>query len=175
MARLLEIETLPLRVTRHAEWLHGDAPLHPRVAELFARHVVPRVDGSYLLKIGFDEQPLEVDGTAFFVRRVELDERDGALASASVCLSDGAVEPLACESLMQGEDNALYCRIERHGLSVPARFLSTPYNALMAHADLDDGGAVLVAGGRRWPIRAFDPAPRAAAAGLAGASDARRG
>ncbi len=165
MARLLEIETLPLRVTRHAEWLHGDAPLHPRVAELFARHVVPRPDGTYLVKIGFEEQPLEVDGAAFFVRRVELDERDGALVAAAVCLSDGAIETLACESLMQADDNGLYCRVERHGRGVPARFLSTPYNALMAHADLDARGPVLVAGGRRWPIRAFDAAPPTASSG----------
>jgi hypothetical protein len=160
MARLLEVETLPIAVTRHGEWLHGGTPLHPRVAELFMRSVVPRTDGSYILKIGFDEQPLQVEVAAFFVRLIELDEHAGEARAAFVHLSDGAREPLRPETLEQGDDNALYCRVERHGLLVPARFLATPYNALADHVEPDGGGFCLRLGGRRWPIAAFERGAR---------------
>jgi len=160
MARLLEVENLPISVTRHDEWLHGGTPLHPRVAELFMRSVVPRADGTYILEIGFDEQPLHVEVAAFFVRRVELDEAAGELRAAFVHLSDGAREPLRPETLEQGDDHALYCRLVRHGLLVPARFLATPYHALAAHVEPVGERFALRLAGRRWPIAAFDPAPR---------------
>lgn len=160
MARLLEVETLPISVTRHDEWLHGGTPLHPRVAELFMRSVVPRADGTYILKIGFDEQPLQVEVAAFFVRRVELDEVAGELRAAFLHVSDGAHEPLRPETLEQGDDHALYCRLERHGLLVPARFLATPYNALATHVEPLGSGFALRLGGRGWPVAAFDAAPR---------------
>lgn len=160
MPRLLEIEELPLRLDRHGQWRHGSEPLHPRVAELFARHVVPRPDGTYVVRLERDEQPVEVELVAYFVRRVELEESGAALRAVTLHLSDGGLEPLRPETLMLGDDDALYCRLERGGLSVAARFLSTPHHALAAHAEVDGDGAWLRLAGRRWPFGPLDAGTR---------------
>ncbi len=160
MARLLELEELPIRVTSRGEWLHGDRPLHPRVRELFQKNVVPRADGSYLVKLGPAEQVLEVDDTAYFVTRLTTAlGADGRLAAVRLWISDGACEALDGATLMQSPDNVLYCRLRRHGLSVPCRFTPAQYHELALHAEEAAAGMRLAMGEVDFGFAPYDPRP----------------
>jgi hypothetical protein len=136
MPQYFELPDLPIRITARGEWLHGGEPLHPRVAILFSKNVVPRLGGTYDIVLGHAKQSLQVDDTAYFVRSVspQLRAADGGLASVTVALSDGTTEQLRPETLMQSAQQVLYCRLVRHGLWVPCRFMPQQYHSLMLHA-----------------------------------------
>jgi hypothetical protein len=139
--------------------LHGTRPLHPRVADLFARNVVPRPDGSYIIKLGKNEHPLEVVDTPYHARHIDVDEKAGSLERLTVHVSDGVSDEVRGEGLMQAEDNALYCRVARHGLWVPCRLSPAQYHAVALFAQLEDGHAVLPLGGRRYRFGPWNPQP----------------
>jgi hypothetical protein len=161
MVRLLELEELPIRVTARGEWLHGTTPLHPRVAELFQRNVVPRADGTYVVKLGRNEQVLEVHDTPYAVRRCDPVVRGDRLESIGIVVSDGRSDEVRGATLMQAADNTFYCRIARGDLWVPCRFTPGQYHALalVAEPELDGSTPMLVMGGRRFAIGPFVPAP----------------
>lgn len=161
MAQLLIMPDLPIRVRARGAWLHGDEPLHPRVATLFAQHVVPSVDGQYEVRLGFARQTLEVEDTAFFVRASHETVVDGALVAVRLSLSDGVDELLDPTTLMQSADHVLYCRIRRHGLRVPCRFTPAQYHTLAMFAELVDERAYLRIGGALWALNPYDPRPLA--------------
>lgn len=139
MAEILLLEDLPLIVTVHGEWLHGSRSLHPRVADLFARHIVPLQSGSYQIELGQQRHPVEVRDTAFFVRSIVIFTQNELVTHADLLLSDGRREALDFATLMQSSENVLYCRIVRAGLVVPCRFLPAPYHSLALHMDIDVG------------------------------------
>src|SRR5688572_22506607 len=111
MARLLELEELPIRVTARGVWLHGAEPLHPKVQRLFEKSVRIDAHGAYQLRIEFRTAPIEVEDTAFFVRRTELDVTDGRLMRVRLVLSDEREEMLDPTTLMQSAEHVLYCRV----------------------------------------------------------------
>ncbi len=164
MARTVEIEHLPVRVTERGRWLHGGTPLHPRVSKLFARSIVPHEDGRYSIVLRGDEEVIEVEDTAFFVESMSLSERDdGLLDSVLLRISDGREEPLDPRTLMISAGSVLYARVIRHGLSVPCRFPPSLYHRLALHVEEDrDDGFVLPLGGKRWPIGPYNRRPAAA-------------
>jgi hypothetical protein len=161
MAHLLELEHLPIRLTARGEWLHGTVPLHPRVAELFARHVVPEPDGNYRIELGKARHPLDVEDTAYAVRRLDLRGDANNLENVWLWLSDATDGPLDPSTLMQSADNVLYCRIIRNNLAVPVRFTPQQYHTLGLHVTHRDGHYALAMGGRYWPIAPYSigPAP----------------
>lgn len=159
MPTILEIEDLPIRITESGRWLHGTVPLHPRVAKLFARSVVPD-DAGYHLEVGRSRGSLEVADTAFFVTSTDLDEApDGALRAVRITVSDGRAEPLDGATLMSSTENVFYCRVTRHGFSVPCRFPPSLYHRLALHVEAQGDGYVLPVGADRHPIGPYDPAP----------------
>lgn len=154
----------PITLTERGQWLHGGQPILPRVAALFARHIVPKPDGRYIIELGDDTEPIQVADTAFFVEGMDLDEiEDGRLAGVQLRLSDGQEEPLNPSSLMISEESVLYARITRHGLSVPCRFPPSLYHRLALHVEENPGGGfVLPLAGQRWPLAPYKPAPKPA-------------
>lgn len=161
MADVLEIPNLPIRVTERGEWLHGDAPLHPRVAALFKRSVVPHSDGTYELVVGRDRHPLVVADTPYAVEGMHLQTGpSGEPAAVAMRLSDGEEEPLDPATLMLSDEHVLYGRVVRHGLEVPCRFPPSLYHQLALHVEAAPDGFELPLAGRRWPMSPYDPRPR---------------
>jgi hypothetical protein len=158
MAQWFLLEDLPIRIDARGAWLHGDEPLHPRVAELFARNVRPTHDGRYQVVLGQARQTIVVEDTPFRVKSMYLQEdRAGGLTAVRLSLSDGTEEALNPATLMQSSDHVLYCRIVRDGLSVPCRFAPGQYHSLALHAELDDDDKAYVqVGGARWPLGPYD-------------------
>ncbi len=166
MAELFEIVDLPIRINSRGQWLHGDEPLHPRVQILFEKNVVPRVGGHYAVVLGHARQQLQVDDTAYFVRSiVEHGDTPGAgagLRGVTLSLSDGHSEELQPQSLMQSPEHVLYCRIVRHGLSVPCRFSPHQYHSILLHAGVptaeQDNEVVLIIDGETYTLSPYDRA-----------------
>ena len=151
----------PIRVTERGAWLHGTEDLHPRVAKLFARHIVPTVEGQYLVRLGRERQLLEVADTAFFVRSMRLQlEAESQLMRVTLELSDGKTEALDPATLMQSTDHALYCQLQRYELTVPCRFMPAHYHELAWHIAEGEGGLFyLRMKDKRWPIKPYVRAP----------------
>lgn len=146
MAQLLEIEALPIRVTAQGQWLHGNVPLHPRVADLFARHVVPVADGHYKIQLGYAQQAIEVADTAFSIRQLHLEkDTEQRLCALEVLVSDGQTERLEAPTLLQSTDNILYCLLLRHAMRVPARFTASQYHELAEYIVQQPHGAYALA------------------------------
>jgi hypothetical protein len=155
---LLELDDRPIRLSARGEWLQGDQPLHPRVAQLFARSIAVEA-GRYVLRLRDWTSPIEVEDTAYFVRSSSLDaEPAGGVAGIRLLLSDGAEERLDPRTLMQSADNVLYCRIRRGGQLLPCRFSPGQYHELVLAAGGDDG--TLTIAGARWRLSPYDPTPR---------------
>ena len=156
------IDDLPIRVSADGRWLHGDERLHPKVAVLFSKCLIPKENGEYELQVGQQKAPVLVSDVGFFVRSMNVQENaQGELISIRIKVNDQCEEPLQLHSLMMSEDNGLYCRIERHGMSVPCKFTPGQYYELALLAELDDDVAWLKVGSTRYQInRPFDGAVR---------------
>jgi hypothetical protein len=159
MAQMLEVEDLPIRLTARGVFLHGDTPLHPRVAALFARNIVPEPDGKFRIQLGHARHPLLVEDAAYSVSSLTLQGPQGDLQHVVLHLSDGAQEPLAAGTLMQSEDNVLYCRIRRHGLRVAVRLTAQQYHNLALSMQPHGDGFALRLGGALWPVGPYEPGP----------------
>jgi len=124
-----------LRLDRDGRWWRGAAPVeHERVAALFDRGL--RVDdaGEVRLVVGAQWCYVEVEETAYVVRRV----RDGADGPIRLVLNDGAEEALDPSTLMVWGDRDLYCRVK--GGRCPARFLRDAYHQVVWHLEAGPGG-----------------------------------
>lgn len=150
MAKWFQLEDLPIRITARGEWLHGDEPLHPRVADLFARNLVPKATGEFYVQLGMAKQLLEVEDTAFFVRSVQVDASGAQVREVLLVLSDGTHEALDPATLHQGSDHVLYCGIIRRDVPVRVRFAPGQANSLGDYLQEDAEGIYWTVGGTRY-------------------------
>ena len=144
------IESHTIRFGRDGEWYSdGERITNLRIADLFSRCVRREPDGCYILQMGDERAPLEVEDTPFVVRRVEGDAERGF----SVTLNDGSTEPLDPTTLRSAADHAFYCRVKQG--ECEARLLRPAYYALARFVDVDsDGRFRLRVGGRDYPVDA---------------------
>jgi len=153
LAKLLIIDDLPIRIATDGQWLHGDDPVHPKVDILFSKSVYPLEDGSYELRVGHQKAPVLVADCAFFVRSLTIGrDESGALTTIEIRTSDEHNEILVPSTLMMSEENVLYCRIERHGFSVPCRFLQRHYYELVELSEVEGDAAFIQVGDKRFEL-----------------------
>ena len=144
------IESHSIRFGRDGEWYSdGERIANRRIADLFSRCVRKNPQGGYMLQMGDERAPLEVDDTPFVVRQIDADPRHGF----TVSLNDGTREPLDPSSMRYGRDNAFYCRVK--GGEWEARLLRPAHYALAHSVDIGaDGRFYLRIGSRDYPIDA---------------------
>lgn len=138
-----------IRFGRDGVWYADDQPIeNARIGDLFSRHV-RRGDGdTYVLEIGPERVPIEVEDTPYVVVAARFDERDGV----TVELNDQTAEPLAVEGIEVGPNDVVYCRVK--GGAERARFLRPAYYDVAGHAvEAEPGRFVLRVGEREYPIR----------------------
>lgn len=141
------IESHRITFGKDGEWYSdGERIANPRIADLFSRCVRRNPRGGYMLQMGDEKAPLEVEDTPFVVRQIEGDPE----RTISVVLNDGSREPLEPRSLRSGLDNALYCRVK--GGEWEARLLRPAYYALARWIREADGRFTLRVDGREYPI-----------------------
>lgn len=144
------IESHTIRFGRDGEWYSdGERIANRRIADLFARCVRRAPDGGYLLQMGDERAPLEVDDTPFVVRQVDGCPDRGF----TLLLNDGTTEPLDPATLRAGSDNALYGRVKDG--ECEARLLRPAHYVLAQFIrQRSDGRFALVVRGREHLIDA---------------------
>ena len=136
-----------LSIDGEGRFLHRGEPItHARTLEVLWRSLGPGPAGRWTVTIGREQGYVEVDGTPWVVRAVDL-RGDGV----TLRLADGAEEPLDPRTLSVAPDGVLRCRV-RGGQR--ARFSRGAHIALgFALEEAPAGtGWVLTVGGRRWPV-----------------------
>ena len=150
---MLIIDDLPIRVTTDGRWLHGDEPLHPKVAILFAKCLIPKENGEYELQVGQQKAPVLVSDAGFFVRTIRVVMVDPeSIQEVRLKISDGTEELLDLATMMMSSDNALYCRIQRHGFEIPCKFTAQQYHELGLLAQFEGEDALLVCGDNKYRL-----------------------
>jgi hypothetical protein len=144
------IESHAIRFGRNGEWYSdGERITNRRIADLFSRCVRRASDGGYLLQMGDERAPLEVEDTPYVVRQIEGDGESGL----RVVLNDSSSEALDPRTLRSAADHALYCRVKQGEFE--ARLLRPAYYALARFIEVDaDGRFRLWLGGSYHPIDA---------------------
>jgi len=144
------IESHAIRFGRDGEWYSdGERIDNRRIADLFSRCVRKNPQGGYMLQMGDERAPLDVEDTPFVVRQVEGDAEGGF----TLLLNDGTSEPLDPSTLRSGPDHAFYCRVKQG--ECEARLLRPAHYAVARWIESgDDGRFRLRVGERTYRIDA---------------------
>lgn len=160
MAEGFHIPEGTIRVNARGQWMHGNEPIADKVAALFAKHIACKGEGRYEISWQQQTQAVEVEDTAYFVRHLSLQQAGDTLRRVQLHLSDGSVETLDPNSLMQSHENVLYCRVRRGQYLVPCRFEVSQYYQLAEHVEQDGEAFVLPVDGERYAIGHYDARPQ---------------
>lgn len=132
---------------------------NPRIQLLFSRGLrgddregaasLPGYTG-WLLDLGVDRQPVQVEDTPLVVTGIEGTPEEGF----SIRTNDGEVGPLDASTLSVGAEDVLYCEVDRGPRGrLRARFLRPAYYRLARHVEALDGRLVLREQGHAWVLR----------------------
>jgi hypothetical protein len=138
-----------LRVLADGTWHVGEAQvIHPPTLRYLKSHLVEE-EGTACVLDGAQRVPVDVEGPAFEVTALVLDEAAG---TASVVLDDGSKEPVRDTSLgMDDETGRFECAVR--GGRFTARLSRGAHQVLLEHATEEDGAFFLRVGPRRIPLR----------------------
>ena len=132
-------------------WYADDEVIgNAKIARLFSRHVQYDAKDGWVIDLGIDRQPVVVVDTGLVVVSVEGDAREGL----RVRTNDGESSLLDPATLEIGDENVLYCRVERGERgSFRARFLRPAYYELARWVEEAAEGPVIEVRGERHVIR----------------------
>lgn len=138
-----------LRIAADGTWTTGDQPVrHPATARYLKRHLVFEEGGDYVSD-GKSRVPVEVDGPAFQVVGIELDEASG---DVWLLLDDDSREALAADALSMNPDNGRFECLVRDGKG-RALLSRSAHETLLHAADEAGGDFFLACGDKRYRIR----------------------
>lgn len=142
-----------IRLHDTGRWTHEGCDFeNARVIKLFSRSVQRTEGGTWVLAIGRFTYPIVVEGTGFFVERIDLED-----AAAWITLSDATRERLALDTLHYEEGGKLLCTIKEGAYT--ARFLKPAYYKLLDRVEPDPSGTLtLELYGQRVTLGQLDPA-----------------
>lgn len=142
----------PLELKRDGTWAQdGETITHERTIELLFRSLVrtrtvpgkPRA--GFVVRIGADELPVEVEDTPYFVSQVDIDRE-------KITLVGGLETNLDPATLAVGTGNVLYCTVNGER----AKFLRAAYYEIAKRLEADAHGKhALRWGGRLHPIHSI--------------------
>jgi hypothetical protein len=136
-----------LFLDKEGRWFHDGVEItHKLTADLFSRSIKRDENGQYVLEVGKEWAPVEVEDTPFMIRRVDVTE-DGVHAT----LNEGSEEELDLSTLSISDENVLYCDVKNG--EYPARFFRPAYYQLMHYLAETEDGFVVTINGRDWPIK----------------------
>lgn len=136
------IQASAIRFGRDGCWYaDGERISNRRIADLFSRHVRRGAAGGYVVRIGDEEAPIEVEDTPFVVVAATVEEN----GDVAIELNDQSVERLDLDTLQIGAEAVPYCRVK--GGIERARFLRPAYYQLARYVhETEPGRFVLRAG-----------------------------
>ena len=150
-----------ISIDKEGRWYHkGSEMIRRDIVRLFSRHMERTGGGLYVIDWNGQRCYVEVEDTAFVVRRAEYRDAHGRYPPRYVLyLSDDTEETLAAETLVVGSDDVLYCTVKQG--TFPARFTRAAYYQLAGYMEEEHGGFFLPLNGSRHPVRTGrGPTPR---------------
>jgi hypothetical protein len=152
MSEMNELPPCLIFIDKEGRWYHkGAEMIHREFIRLFYKHMVLDSQGRYVINWNDQRCWVDVEDTAFVVRRVAF--KDGAQAQNAqylLHLSDDTSEPLAPDTLFVGEGNVLYCKVKNH--SFPARFNRAAYYQLAGNIEQEGDTYYLPLNGEKFLI-----------------------
>ena len=130
-------------IDKEGRWFHkGTEMIHREFIRLFYQNMELDSKGQYIISLGGDRCYVEVEDTAFVVRRIVFkDEDQDNHARFILFLSDDNQEELFPDTLYIGDKNVLYCTVKNG--TFPARFDRPAYYQLARYIKEEDGKYVL--------------------------------
>ena len=144
-------------IDKEGRWYHQGAEMIRReFIRLFYQNMELDSEGRYLINWADKRCYVEVEDTAFVVRRISYEEgNQDRKPRIELSLSDDTKEALMPDSLSVGRENVLYCKV-KSGL-FPARFNRAAYYQLAEYIEEEDKNYFLPLNGRKYIIRAGNP------------------
>ncbi|MDQ1335616.1 MAG: uncharacterized protein QG552_2566 [Thermodesulfobacteriota bacterium] len=139
-------------IDKEGRWYHQGAEMIRReFIRLFYQNMELDPEGRYLINWGDTRCYVDVEDTAFVVKRVSFEPTDGQRPSRfQIHLSDDTEEALAPGTLHVGNDHVLYCKVKSGAF--PARFNRAAYYQLAEFIEEDRRGYFLAITGQRYYI-----------------------
>ena len=149
-AGFIAIESHSIRFGRDGEWYgDGERISNQRISALFSRSLRRRSDGGFMLQMGDERSPVEIDDTPFVIRTIDGAPDRGFVAT----LNDNTSEPLDLRSLRVGADHAFVCNVKDGEFE--ARLLRAAHYQLACWVTTAPGGKFLLrCEGHEYPIDA---------------------
>jgi len=150
-----EISDLPpcmIFIDKEGRWYHeGAEMIHRDFIRLFYKNMELDAEGRYVINWNGERCRVDVEDTAFVVRRVVYEDGDRAGNARFVLnLSDDSEEDLMPDTIFIGEGNVLYCKVKSR--SFPARFNRAAYYQLAEYIEEENGTYSLPLNGRKYNI-----------------------
>jgi hypothetical protein len=145
-----------IHIDKEGRWFHkGVEMVRREFIRSFYRQMELAGEGQYIICWGGERCYVDVEDTAYVVKRVSYLNGDGGRqASIRVGLSDDTEETLMPDTLHMGEENVLYCRVKEGAF--PARFNRPAYYQLAAYVEAEGDDYVLPINGKKFKIGSKD-------------------
>ncbi len=148
-----DLDPCLIYIDKEGKWYHqGAEMIHRGFIQLFYQNMELDNKGRYIINWNGKRCYVEVEDTAFVVRRVEFATGNGEEEKILLYLSDDSNEPLDPATLFIGNNNVLYCKVK--GGKFPARFVRAAYYQLVEHIIEEGGNFYLPLNGKRYPVKA---------------------
>lgn len=123
-------DNILLRIDKEGRWFYQDEEItHRKTYLLFSRHLSRDDAGRYVLRIGQEQCPVEVEDAPFVVKTIDFLPLEGqGMKAIWLTLNDETREPLDLPTLRIGPANVPYCRVR--GGMFEARFSRNAYQLL---------------------------------------------
>ena len=147
-----EIPPCLIYIDKEGHWYHeGAEMIHREFIRLFYNNMELDLRGRYVIDWKGQRCYVEVEDTAFVVRRVVYQDKgkDGNERFV-LSLSDDTQEELMPDTLYVGRDNVLYCSVKDR--TFPARFNRAAYYQLAAYVEEENGIYYLPLNGQKNKI-----------------------
>ena len=139
-------------IDKEGRWYHkGAEMIHRDFIQLFYQNMEYDSTGRYVINWKGERCYVEVEDTAFVVRRALYQEGDQDQNSRIILyLSDDTKEELTPETIYTGNNNVLYCRVKE--CAFPARFNRASYYQLAQYIEEEGGAYYLSLNGDKYKV-----------------------
>lgn len=129
-----EIPPCFIFIDKEGRWFHdGLEMIHREIIQLFYQNMQRNSQGRYVIHLGGQKCYVDVEDTAWVVRRVEFESREQGHQRFLIWLNDDTQEVLNSDTLLVGKNNVLYCQVKEGRF--PARFQRAAYYQLADHVE----------------------------------------
>lgn len=135
------MENYEIKIDKDGIWYYNGAHMFRKeILKVFFEHLKIDECGKYLIELGSERCYLEVEDAAFVVVTVYKTKiTDNGREQIEIILSDDSCEILEMNSLQEGKNNVLYCRVKDGRFT--ARFARKSYYQLAEFIEQSENGA----------------------------------